>query len=522
VDVDVLVVGAGPAGLTCAIELARRGVGCRVLDRLPAPLPGTRCPVLWQRTLEVMDWMGVAVDELLALGVPLHRKVFHIGNETAEVSTRSTVDSRGFLFPLLAGQNVTEALLTRRLGELGVTVERGSTVITTSQDERGVNVVARDDAGRRHMLRASWLVLATGLDVHGVPAPPGGPVRRFTGLRYACADLELEHPPFAAQEEHIYRDGGGHAGLVPLPDGGYRVSLSYRVDGPDDAVLDADGLQAEAARITGLPITGCAPESLWTVEPQSWLAASFRNGRFLFLGDATKRFAIPVYGFNTAVADAFNLAWKLATVVHGEGTTEWLDSFSTERRDVASVLVPRTASVLGFGSVAPIEDLQRRMRQRVFEQRGEPAEAYPVGRLVANVPATGPLCVGAVVPNLRAVTFHGQVTSLLAALRGATGWTLLLLVDTESLPEQSPRSLASIDVEYPSRIARLIAELESPAGQAASADLPALCLVRPDGHIALHTPLSGIDATRDFIAGLFNRSTPAVTVVRRAGPPITR
>src|SRR6202023_4444870 len=74
-EVEVLVVGAGPAGLTAAIELARRGVSCAIVDRRDVPRPGTRGCTVWQRTLEIFDLMGVPVAGYQADSVTFENRV---------------------------------------------------------------------------------------------------------------------------------------------------------------------------------------------------------------------------------------------------------------------------------------------------------------------------------------------------------------------------------------------------------------------------------------------------------------
>lgn len=134
---EVLVVGAGPVGLTMACELARHGVRCRIIDRLPQPLPYCRAIGVTSRTLEVWEDMGV-VREMIDAGLWIDgfRSIIH---------GRPPNDAH-ISFPDLpygelgVPQYETERLLARHLGRFGVTVERGITLTVLSQDQQSVTV----------------------------------------------------------------------------------------------------------------------------------------------------------------------------------------------------------------------------------------------------------------------------------------------------------------------------------------------------------------------------------------------
>src|SRR5262245_53038733 len=134
---DVLVVGAGPVGLTMACELARHGVRCRIVDRLAAPLPYCRAIGVTPRTLEVWDDMGIAREMIDAgLWISGLRLIIH-GHPPHD----TPLDLADLPYSELGlPQYETERLLTRHLGGFGIPVERGTALRGLEQDERGVSV----------------------------------------------------------------------------------------------------------------------------------------------------------------------------------------------------------------------------------------------------------------------------------------------------------------------------------------------------------------------------------------------
>ena len=120
---DVVIVGAGPVGLVAACELARRGVTFRIIDKRAEPTDESRAIAIHSRSLDMFDRMGI-VDDLVATGVKsTSMRMLSSGNQLFQV-TFGGVDS-AFPFSLLTAQTETERVLTERLEQLGVTVDRG-------------------------------------------------------------------------------------------------------------------------------------------------------------------------------------------------------------------------------------------------------------------------------------------------------------------------------------------------------------------------------------------------------------
>ncbi|MFJ9584816.1 FAD-dependent monooxygenase [Streptomyces acidicola] len=464
---EVLVAGAGPAGLLCAVELAVRGVRCRVVDRRPGPLPGSRCPTLWQRSLEALASAGLPMAELLDRSLPLERKVFHVAGATAEVDLRSEASPHAF--PVLLRQDDLERFLTERLAELGGKVDYGHEVLSVGPDMPGATDVLLRGPGGDERVRVAWAVLATGAGgVTGGGERDAGPARpaaagELPGMRWVLADVRAtaEFAP-GPGEEHIFREATGHAGLVPLPGGGHRLFLALPDEacgaGPDGSPTPAD-VAAAAERMVGLRLA--TPDAVWSVRPASAVADRFRQGRRLLLGDAARRFPMPVHGLNTGLQDALGLGWKLATAVRRPAVAEeLLDTYDAERRAAAEGVRDRAERVLGYGSTVPVEVIRDRLLRRVFDIRTEPVPRYAPGPLTdPDSPLGGSpapfATAGGVFPAWRLVVRH-------RAGEAVPGW---LVGRLEALTREFGLPL-------------VIA-----AGDMASAGVHAY-LVRPDGYVS--------------------------------------
>lgn len=177
-ETDVLVVGGGPVGLTAAGELRRRGVRCRVVDRLAAPMPYAKAVGVQPRTLEIWDAMGLA-RRVLDEAVPMRGQLMFVdGRQTARITMDLPPDIP-YGFAALP-QYTTERLLADYLARYGTAVERGTELLSFEQDPAGVDAVLATAAGRR-TVRARYLLgcdgahstvrRGAGLGFEGVPSP---------------------------------------------------------------------------------------------------------------------------------------------------------------------------------------------------------------------------------------------------------------------------------------------------------------------------------------------------------------
>ncbi|MGZ3454718.1 MAG: FAD-dependent monooxygenase [Polyangiales bacterium] len=342
-ETDVLVVGAGPTGLTLACELLRHGVRCIVLDELAEPVTFSKAAAVHVRTMEIFQVMGVASAILehtrVFHGFSMHAEGKRVGHVVLE-----GVDSR---FPYAYGvsQRDTEAVLTEKLG---VQIRRSTKLESFTQDEHGV--VAKTSAGT---IAAQYIVGCDG--AHSTVRKSCG--FTFEGAPYEeriiQADVRVDWPKRNDDEVHAFLHPDGPLALFPLfKDGRYRL-IAFLMPGHPEVEPTLENFQ----RL----LDERGPEGAVVRDP-AWMVAfrihhrmtnHYRDRRAFVAGDAAHIHS-PAggQGMNTGIQDAFNLAWKLALVVRGKGKPELLDSYEAERMPIARELLAATdAATKGVGTV---------------------------------------------------------------------------------------------------------------------------------------------------------------------------
>ena len=340
---EVLVVGAGPVGLTMGCELARHGVRCRVVDADEGPTDQSRALGIQARTLEVFEDVGV-VDAVLKQA----KKIRGVGAfADGHRITHITFDLEGmettYPYLLVLPQANTERILLDRLKEHGVEVERRTSLKGLSQDGSGVTATLVDAEGRASEVRAPWLVGSDGAR---------SVVRKALGLTFEGADYEesflladvgltWDRPE---DEMTILLTPEGPVIAFPLPEPG-RCRL---VHASMTTLADTEAEPSRVvARFEALLHAHGRPEAV--ISDPGWTSAfrihrrlvdRFRQGRCFVAGDAAHIHS-PAggQGMNTGIQDAYNLAWKLGLVTRGAAPESLLDSYSEERRPVVAGVV---------------------------------------------------------------------------------------------------------------------------------------------------------------------------------------
>ncbi|MEV6889478.1 FAD-dependent monooxygenase [Kribbella sp. NPDC051137] len=337
---DVVVVGAGPTGLTMAVELARRGVAVRLIDASPAPISDTRALGVQPRTLELFERLGLASDAV-AQGVPVTEfRLFSEGKQFLSLSLRDLETPHPYL--LMLPQPQVEALLRGRLEELGVEVQHGVELARLEQTPQDVAVTLAHSNGNTEQVSARWVVGCDGAHSTVRKQLGVGFVGEAFEENFAVADLrmdwQLPHDVF-----HSYLDRGQFVAYFPMPGGLHRITIAYPAGKAPEGEVTLDELQAA--------VDVCAPAGAKVGEVkearrfriQQRKVARHSVGRVFLAGDAAHiHSVVGGQGMNTGIQDAFNLGWKIAAVVHDRAHPELLDSYAVERSPVAQRLVRGT------------------------------------------------------------------------------------------------------------------------------------------------------------------------------------
>jgi len=344
---DVLICGAGAAGLTLAIDLARRGIAFRLIDKIDAPFQGARGKAIQPRSQEVFEDLGI-VDRVVAAGGPYPpQRVYRDDGSYQEsliMEYRDPTPDEPYATAIMVPQFLTEAAMRERLAELGHRPEYGVELQGLEQDAEGVSARI-SSSGNVTSLRACYLVGADG----------GGSLVRHTldigfpgnslDIRAVVADVLVEG--LGTDAWHRFNDGTpDQISLCPLRGTElFQLQALIPLEGAID--LSMEGLAAMATRRTGrsdILIRAVTWASAYNMHVR--LADHFRVGRVFLAGDAAHVHP-PTggQGLNTSVQDSYNLGWKLAAVLRG-APEALLASYEDERRPIAAVMLGLSTKLL--------------------------------------------------------------------------------------------------------------------------------------------------------------------------------
>ena len=347
-EADVLVVGAGPVGLVLACELARRDVAVRIIDVLPAPRAESRAILVHARTLEMLDRLAVA-DTVVASGVRMNGATMRDGARVLTDITLDGVDSP-FPYSVATPQTETERILTEKLADLGVSVERGSELLSFDQDESHVQFRLRGADGREHQGRCGWIVGADGAQ-SVVRAQMGQALEgSFRGEWFLLGDVEADYDLPGDRVHTIFSADNGPVMVFPM--GGRRIRIAAQIQHEIAATDVTLALLQNIvdARCPGIRITSASWLTLFEIHHAQ--VPHYRLGRAFVAGDAAHIHSPAAgQGMNTGMQDAANLGWKLALVVHGEGNDALLDSYHTERHPIAAQVIAHTVEITKMGTM---------------------------------------------------------------------------------------------------------------------------------------------------------------------------
>jgi len=445
----VVVVGAGPVGLSLAVDLAQRGQRVLLLDNDHKLSTGSRAICFAKRTLEIWDRLGVG-DAMVAKGVSWHTgKVFFRDDLLYQFDLLPEADHERPAFINLQ-QYYAEAYLVERALQLpNLEIRWKNNVVACEQGSDGVRLGVDTPDGRYELVAdyvaacdgsRSPLRAQLGLEAHG---------RTFRD-RFLIADVRMS-APFPA-ERWFWFDPPFHrhqsALLHMQPDGVWRIDFQLGWDADPDEEKKPEKIIPRVQAMLG-------PEVKFELEWASVYTFSclrmerFRHGRVLFAGDAAHGVSpFGARGANSGVQDADNLAWKLDLVLKGEAPDTLLDSYASEREVAADENLANSTRSTDF--ITPKSEISRLFRDAVLDLAREHAFARKLvnsGRL--SLPATlrdSPLNTpdedtfdGAMVPGAPAVDAPLGCSWLLRRL--GPGFTLMVCGTPPAWAAELPLSL---------------------------------------------------------------------------------
>lgn len=376
-NTEVVIVGAGPTGLTAAVRLAKLGVPYVLLDARAEPTSTSNAALVHAASLELLAELGVG-DALVAAGRRIHSIAMVDSGRPLLRLPFADLPTR-YPFALGVPQSTTEALLLQQLAEPAGAVRRRHRVRTVSADGDAVTVTGTAESPGEpapFAIRARYVIgadgshstvrTALGLDFPGQTYPS----------QFVLADVALSGAGQADDEATINMSAHGVTVIAQLPSGNHRIVATVGADvevpdRPDSAFVDA------LLRDRGITARS-AVEPVWSsaFRVHHRVAAGFRVGRVFLAGDAAHIHSPAAgQGMNTGIADAFDLATRLATVLAGQADESSLDAY--DRRAVALEVLAftdrltrvammrnpaaRVARRVGTGTVGRLRPVQRRL-----------------------------------------------------------------------------------------------------------------------------------------------------------------
>jgi 2-polyprenyl-6-methoxyphenol hydroxylase-like FAD-dependent oxidoreductase len=237
-NAQVLVVGAGPVGLTMAAELARYGVSVRIIDKAAQRTDKSKALVLWSRTLELLDRAGCS-EPFIAAGHKVDAVNLVAGAQLLARVSLGQIESR-YAWALMLPQSDTERLLEAHLATLGVQVERQTELISFDDAGGSVTSQLRNADGSQQQIETRWMIGCDGAHSavrHGLDLSFDGDTLKSDWI---LADLHIAGMPIPDTELGLYFHSDGILATFPIAPGRYRIIADLGVahgEHPDDPTL---------------------------------------------------------------------------------------------------------------------------------------------------------------------------------------------------------------------------------------------------------------------------------------------
>lgn len=348
-DVPVLIVGAGPTGLTLATALHRHGIQFRIIDKQIKPVLTSNALVAQTRTLEVWDDMKLLAHALEQGNVLQAMNMYT--NEKKIVHANFNEINSVFPFVLGIAQRRTETILQENLIANQIQIEMKVELVKFKEENEMIVAVLRHQNGEEEIIRVQWLAACDGIhstvrsQLH-LPFPG-----KELSQHFIVADVKVASTELALHEVHLFLSAEGPLIIIAYDNENWRIiaDVSHEVFLKEAKTLT----DAQLASIIQqrCQISFKIAESNWS--SGFWIHErminAYRNRRIFFAGDAAHVHS-PAggQGMNTGIQDAYNLAWKLALVISGHANKTLLDSYQAERYAVGKALLKHTDMLTRF------------------------------------------------------------------------------------------------------------------------------------------------------------------------------
>ena len=348
-DVNVLIVGAGPAGLMMACQLAIHNISFRIIDIKDHRTNYSGALIVQARSIEIFQQMGIAQTAIQLGTIANEINLIFNGKKSFAIPVKDIGHGlTRFPYMLLLEQSKTEQILTDFLNNMGYSIERETELDRFSQDDHGVTSILKKPGRNEEAFSTKYLIAADGARSTirkqlGIPfVGKTYPISLFVSDCKAGGELSSDQLCFSFSDKTT-------AGFFPLPGGRWRIDGAISKDMENIDPLTFKDIGKHFGEKTRMNVEISEPDWFSVFHVNERYAASFQQNRCFLVGDAAHIHSpVGAQGMNTGLQDSYNLSWKLAFVLQGKANASLLNTYCSERLVVAKNVVRGTDLAFTF------------------------------------------------------------------------------------------------------------------------------------------------------------------------------
>ncbi len=527
----VLIVGAGPTGLTMAVELKRHGIPFRIIDKQTKPVITSNALAAQTRTLELWDDEGLLPTVLNKGAAVRGINIYSLGEKILHLDLDNTILETPYPFVLGIAQHQTEAMLLEHLTQHNIQVEMNVELTTFTEKPNEIIATLRHSSGEIEHVNTQWLIACDG--AHSAIRTQCN--MAFSGQdlaqHFILADLKIT-TELLHNELHIFFSADGPLLFIRFNEDTFRIIADVSKDARFTTNQPPSFAQIQELIHQRYPYPIQLAEPIWT--SSFWIheriMSSFKVNNIFFAGDAAHIHS-PVggQGMNTGIQDAYNLAWKLALVINNKAYPAILESYQAERYPFAKSILRGTTFLTRFITLhnkwlCKLRNViltyvlkSKHWRKKIFSTMTQLNIHYKNSALITDVlnnepgPKAGTRMLS--LPrdnNIELINFvRGPQHSLLIFLNSETELAPCLQLK-ETIEKNYPGLMQFILISTRDKLTgwneTIIEDKEGKIHQQYQAKQPMLYLIRPDKYIGFRSTLEQANELMTYLKTHFIKS----------------